>query len=260
MNTTNLTNSSNINVSQLTFDTLNGVNMIITNNSTIENIDTNSIQLNSGNLNTTNSVITKNISLDNGNVSTLDINYDLRIKGSTHFGIANMIDNNEFGIMNITTGNVNPEPSLSFVRKNNYVWNMGYDNGSNDFVIYDGNVGVRLTATNSQSWSSVSDERYKKNIETMNEIEAMNKVMNGRGVYYNYLSDKDEAQRKVGFIAQELAEILPEVVDIPENPEELYTVRYQEVYPLLVQALKGASKEVKELKAKLQELKEKRKN
>ncbi len=251
LTSSNINNSSNINSTDLSFTTLSGVNASITNNANVENINTHEIILNAGNVTTTNTIITKNILLDNGNVTTHDANYDFRINGPTHYGIESKLDTNKFGIMNITTGNSNPEPSLSLVRKNNYVWNMGYDNNSNDFVIYDGNVGVRLTASNSQSWSSVSDERYKKDIETIDEMEAMNKVMNGRGVYYNYLSDKEDAQRKVGFIAQEINEILPEVVDIPENQEDALSVRYQEVYPLLVQALKGAAKELKELKEKM---------
>ncbi len=260
MESGNMTVSSTLATQNMAFTTYNGTNATISNLSNIQSINTHSIELHGGNLTTTNTLITKDIELNSSNITTRDSIYEFRVKGTTHFGLNGTYDQNNFGVMNITTGNTNPEPSLSIVRENNYVWNMGYDNNSNDFVIYDGNVGVRLTAENSQSWSSVSDARYKKNIESIDVKSAMEQVMKGRGVYYNYLSDPEDAKPKIGFIAQELREILPEVVDVPEDEEAMLTVRYQEVTALLIQALKGASQEVKELKAQIQSIKEERKS
>ncbi len=249
---------SAIQCANVAFYDFNGTNATITNGVVSASVNTHAIELHGGNLTTTNTLITKDVMLDNANISTRDATYDLRVKGSAHFGSKGSYDENNFGVFNITTSNVNPDPCISIVKEGSYVWNMGYDNASNDFVIYDGNVGVRLTAANSQSWSSVSDERFKKHIETLDEHEAMERVMKGRGVYYNYLSDAEGSQRKVGFIAQELKEILPEVVDVPEKSEDPLTVRYQEITPLLIQALKGASKEVKELKTQITAIKAKR--
>lgn len=249
---------SAIQCANVAFYDFNGTNATITNGVVSASVNTHAIELHGGNLTTTNTLITKDVMLDNANISTRDATYDLRVKGSAHFGSKGSYDENNFGVFNITTSNVNPDPCISIVKEGSYVWNMGYDNASNDFVIYDGNVGVRLTAANSQSWSSVSDERFKKHIETLDEREAMERVMKGRGVYYNYLSDAEGSQRKVGFIAQELKEILPEVVDVPEKSEDPLTVRYQEITPLLIQALKGASKEVKELKTQIAAIKAKR--
>ncbi len=251
--TNNATISGNVNISNTLSGNVinisnnsNGSNVILSNTLTSNAIDTNSIQLNAGNLNTTGTIIAKDIIIDNGNVSTLDANYVFKVNGYTHFGIDDNYDQNKFGIVTITTDGNSEPSSLAFVRENNYVWQMGYQDNSNDFYIYDGNVGVKLTATNAQSWSSVSDERFKKNIETVDNC--LEKIENIRGVYYNYNSDKEGSQRKVGVIAQEVIQSIPEIVDVPENENSPYTVRYQELAPILLNAMKEIIVEINNLK------------
>ena len=240
-----VTNTLNGNVINIT-NNMNGSNVTLSNTLTSNSINTNSIQLNNGNLNTTGTVIAKDIIVDDGNISTLDSNYTLKVNGYTHFGINDNYDQNKFGIVTITTDGNSTPSSLAFVRENTYVWQMGYQDSSNDFYIYDGNIGVKLTATNSQSWSSVSDARFKKNISNIDHC--LEKIENIRGVYYNYNSDKEGSQRKVGVIAQEVLASIPEIVDVPEDIKLPYTVRYQELGPILLNAMKEIISEIHDLK------------
>ncbi len=249
----NATVNGNLTVSDtLTSNVINasasvsGSSMTLSNALTSQSLDTQSIELNGGNLTTTGTLISNDLYVDGGNLSTLDSNYTLKVNGYTHFGVDGHYDQNKFGIVTITTDGNSAPSAISFVKENNYVWQMGYQENSNDFYIYDGGVGVKLTATNSQSWSSVSDARFKKNVS---EIEGcLEKIEKIRGVYYNYNSDAEGSQRKVGVIAQEVLAAIPELVDVPENEEKAYTVRYQELTPILLNAMKEIIHEIRSLK------------
>ena len=86
-----------------------------------------------------------------------------------------------------------------------------------------------------------SDERLKKNIYTItNPIE---KVSALRGVSFEF---KETGQKQIGFVAQEVEKIIPEVVG--ENPDGYKGVQYQNVVGLLVEAIKEQQKQIDELK------------
>ena len=91
-----------------------------------------------------------------------------------------------------------------------------------------------------------SDERLKKNIHTItNPIE---KVSALRGVSFEY---KETGQKQIGFIAQEIEKIIPEVVG--ENPDGYKGVQYQNVVGLLVEAIKEQQNQIDELRRKIDE-------
>jgi hypothetical protein len=105
------------------------------------------------------------------------------------------------------------------------------------------------------SWATLSDER-EKNIYGVIE-NALDKVLQFDGVYFNYKSDKPEQRRRVGFSAQKVQAVFPEAVDESQreidNPTEetkRLTLSATEIIPLLVQA-------VKELTARLEVLENK---
>lgn len=189
--------------------------------------------LSAGNVNTGNANISGNLA-----VGGYDSTYHrMRVDGNVHFGINNNYDINKYGIVTVTTADADGTSALALVRKDNYVWKVGYKNdGSNDLYVYDGTGGVRLTAGNSQNWSTPSDRRFKKNISEI--YGALEKIREIRGVYYNYLTDPEGSERKVGVIAQELYAVLPEVVDMPVKEENPMTVRYSEIVALLINGMK----------------------
>jgi hypothetical protein len=101
-----------------------------------------------------------------------------------------------------------------------------------------------------------SDIRLKDNIEYIKD--ANEKLSKLNGVFYTQnkiaenLGYHDYSQQS-GLIAQEVKEVLPEVVkDAPitsaEKTEDKYlTVQYEFVVPLLVQAIKEQQEEIEEL-------------
>ena len=95
-----------------------------------------------------------------------------------------------------------------------------------------------------------SDKRLKTNIETIDN--ALDKVIQISGVKYNWnelAEGKDITVREVGVIAQEIKEVLPEVVI--ERDTGYLAVRYEKLVPLLIEAVKELSGKVDELQQKL---------
>jgi hypothetical protein len=91
-----------------------------------------------------------------------------------------------------------------------------------------------------------SDKRSKENIVTIDN--ALDKVSKIRGVYYTP-KEGDDKSRKVGVIAQELNEILPEAVTYAEDVDQ-YGVDYGKITGLLIEAVKELQAKVKELENK----------
>jgi hypothetical protein len=105
------------------------------------------------------------------------------------------------------------------------------------------NAGGDITAF------ATSDNRFKTNIE--NIPDALAKVSQLNGVTYNWnelankVENKDITIREVGIIAQQVNDVLPEVVSVRDNG--YMAVRYEKLVPLLIEA-------IKELQAKVEEL------
>jgi hypothetical protein len=74
-----------------------------------------------------------------------------------------------------------------------------------------------------------------------------------RGVYYNKIDDKKKI-RQVGVIAQEVNEILPEVVTYAEDVDE-YGVQYGNMAGIFIEAIKELSDKVKVLTNEIKILK-----
>ncbi len=92
-----------------------------------------------------------------------------------------------------------------------------------------------------------SDARKKSEIVTIDS--ALEKVKQLRGVYY-VRTDETEKGRQTGVIAQEINEVLPEVVTYAADVDE-YGVKYGNIVGVLIEAIKEQQKEIEELKAKL---------
>ena len=99
-----------------------------------------------------------------------------------------------------------------------------------------------------------SDKRLKENIKEIPD--ALNKIDQIRGVNFEwnaqYIEDKGGEvgyfvnKKDVGVIAQEVKEILPEVVR--ERDDGYLAVKYEGIIPLLIEAIKELRQEIKELK------------
>ena len=69
---------------------------------------------------------------------------------------------------------------------------------------------------------------------------ALDKVSSLNGYTFNRTNDEDQEKRHVGVVAQELLEVLPEVVHI--NEYGIYSVAYGNLKALLIEAVKEERK------------------
>jgi hypothetical protein len=91
--------------------------------------------------------------------------------------------------------------------------------------------------------TSTSDEKLKTNISTIQN--PINIIKQLRGVEYNW---KDNGQKSMGVIAQEVEKILPYLVSENENSK---AVMYSNMIGLLIEAIKEQQKQIDELRGKL---------
>ena len=106
------------------------------------------------------------------------------------------------------------------------------------------------TAT-AASWSSTSDARIKENVVTLQS--GLDKITQLRPVEFSYKRDKLSAPDHYGLIAQELAEVLPNIVDDSSlsdgDVQNIKSVSYTELIPILIKAVQELKAEVDSLKA-----------
>ena len=115
------------------------------------------------------------------------------------------------------------------------------------------NAGADVTAY------ATSDIRLKTNIENIPDALAKVNLLNG--VTYNWndlaheVEHKDINVKEVGVIAQQVNDVLPEVINIRDNG--YMAVRYEKMVPLLIEAIKELTEQNRQLAQRLSDLEDK---
>jgi len=113
---------------------------------------------------------------------------------------------------------------------------LSYASATNTYTL-----GGNLTVNGDVN--STSDISLKTNIKTLES--ATEKLIQMRGVEFDWISSE---KRSIGFIAQEVEEIFPELVNITENG--IKTVQYQSIIAVLVESIKQLNGRIEELEKK----------
>ncbi len=107
--------------------------------------------------------------------------------------------------------------------------------------------------------STISDHRYKTDIENLTP--ASDKIMQLRPVTFNYRDEKDGERsadprrlNRVGLIAQELNDVIPEAVSYLKE-DDIYTVDYTVLIPFLIKTAQEQQERIEALQAEIQKLK-----
>lgn len=138
-------------------------------------------------------------------------------------------------------------------------YTMGIDNSTMFFTVnttsaqfkWYGGTTLAATLSGAGAFTAVgnvtaySDARVKTNIKTIDN--ALSKVLALRGVTYNR-TDLEDKSEQIGVIAQEVKEILPQVVQ--ENDGH-YSVAYGNIVGVLIEAIKEQQAQIEELKSRL---------
>ena len=141
-----------------------------------------------------------------------------------------------------------------------------FDSANKHLVVERLNVGLSagtnstdglIRAENDVIAYATSDKRLKENIRPIPW--AVDKVKQINGVYFDWIPLSKEEEKTIhgnkgqdiGVIAQEIEEILPELVTIRDNGYK--AVKYDKIVALLIEAIKEQQGEIDELKRKINE-------
>lgn len=117
-------------------------------------------------------------------------------------------------------------------------------------LIVSGGVGIGGNVYVGQTVTQLSDIRLKSNITPITEPLALVKQL--EGIKFSYKSDLTQKQH-IGFIAQQVKQIVPELVYGGTMDDSYQGISYGNITALLVEAIKEQQKQIDELKIKLDE-------
>jgi len=120
--------------------------------------------------------------------------------------------------------------------------------GSNSmYLSTNGTTAITINSAQNTTFAGTITEnsslRYKENVETIKY--GLDKVLQMRGVTYD---KKDNGVKEMGVIAEEVYDVLPEVV-LKNEEGEIDSVSYGRITAVLIEAIKDLKKEIEELKA-----------
>jgi hypothetical protein len=188
---------------------------------------------------------TNNVGIGTGTPANITSGVVLHVYGGLHgFVYADGTQDSGFKILNSGT----------------MQWEIFNSTGDSDKLLIrdaDSNHGVYIVQ-DATSWSAGSDINLKTDISSISD--ALSKVNSIRGVNFKwkrYKSDgespnPDRDRNRIGCIAQEVNEVLPEAVDTSKDGE--WGISYTTLVPLLVEAVKELSVSNDALKARIEVL------
>ena len=151
---------------------------------------------------------------------------------------------------------------VSIKSDSGYANGIKYDNGATSslqhydritfgaasyYILNNSLVGVRLD-NGATSWSAQSDERLKTNLTEISD--GLGKIGTLRAVTGRYLNDETTVSRSF-LIAQDVRDVLPEAVSEDNDDSGTLNLRYTEVIPLLVAALKESKERIEQLETEM---------
>jgi hypothetical protein len=109
-------------------------------------------------------------------------------------------------------------------------------------------VGSISVTSSGTTYNTTSDARLKTDIQPI--ADATDRLMQMNPVSHKWKADP-EADAVVGFIAQEMQDIVPEAVAGDPDSDEMMSMDYGRITPVLVAALQDAHKKIEELESRL---------
>ena len=106
--------------------------------------------------------------------------------------------------------------------------------------------------------TTISDERFKENVIPIDN--SLGKVLQLRGVEFDWKDEYKDRGHDVGFIAQEVEKVeglnslVTEGFNLRTKKEDVKVVSYEKVVPILVEAIKEQQKQIDDLKKKIEDL------
>ena len=198
-------------------------------------------------------------------------NTDLQIESVGGGGFINLVTNTSSRMLLTASGQVLIGKTTTSVETNgirfdtNGVMYASIVNGESTYYVRDTSQlyyrfyvtgGGQIYATNT-SISAISDQRLKENIQDLDT--GLDAIMALRPRKYDWKAESGNAGKNVrGFIAQEVEQIFPDLIDEWKNDKEdenaiTYKSLRQDFIPVLVKAIQEQQAQIQELNTKLQD-------
>jgi hypothetical protein len=160
-------------------------------------------------------------------------------------------------LIGVTSYNAGVNANFQLFGAGNGTWYTGHASGTTsgttyaDFRYSGTTIGsISQNGTTAVLFNVTSDQRLKENI-----VDAPNALSSINAIKVRSFDWKaDGSHSEYGYIAQELLEVAPEAVHIPEDPEEMMGVDFGKLTPRLVKAIQELSAQNNALEARLAQL------
>ena len=113
----------------------------------------------------------------------------------------------------------------------------------------DGSIYSQGSGTFAGVVTANSDVRLKSNIRPIQNALSIVSSLNGR------LYTKDDKDNQIGLIAQEVEEVLPQMVHTADDEMGTKSVNYQNMVAILIESVKEQQKQIEDLRAEVSALK-----
>jgi hypothetical protein len=131
-------------------------------------------------------------------------------------------------------------------------WRMYVQWNSNTLAMFFNNTNVGNFDDVSGTYTAVSDRRMKHNISPVEPV--MERVKQLEVVDYNFVHQED-SRKYTGLIAQDVMELFPNLVAVPDDESENLTMDYSGFGVLAIKAIQEQQSEIDALKKDLEDLK-----
>ena len=123
---------------------------------------------------------------------------------------------------------------------------MNFDSTGSLSICNQSGVGVFL-APNNTSWSANSDYRIIKNITYLSNNELDN-ILKLKPCTYNYVSDDENQKSRIGFIAQDVETVYPNIIEVGSYSDELQdnikAINTSDLIPYIIKAIQEQDEKI----------------
>ncbi len=169
------------------------------------------------------------------------------VAGGSNTGNTEKMRISSQGDIGFNTTFADPDADCLFIEaQDNYALYSGSDGtgGSNHIVFGNANSWIGSITTNGSTttYNTTSDYRLKEDLQDFAGLDMVSKIP-----VYDFKWKTDES-RSYGVMAHELQEVLPDAVSGEKDAEEMQSVDYSKIVPLLVKSIQELKAEVDKLK------------
>mgnify|MGYP003323435606 FL=1 len=171
----------------------------------------------------------------------------MRIDYSGDVSVSANTDGNEFRVNSTGSGGNDAGLSTKLPGYNSNIYSNFFSTGNNIYFVLAGSY-VGYIAGNGNYYPT--DSRLKKDVTDLSG--SLDKIKQLRGVNFKWIDERTDGNN-IGFIAQEVESVIPEVVgdgglpNTEDGEAPMKNVSYEHIVPHLVEAIKELEARVKEL-------------